>query len=197
MVSCESYKNCKKKPCEKIHFDCKCDIEYKIPEIEREFVVDQREKVGEHGKFMMGQVDWAVAKQHQTYEEKAQKKKQSELDRGEASKQEAMIEVEAADYIREFFEEDSQTNEPKLTDEESESDEDFQAAVNTKHKNISQSRIPVPTVVREQRRFDASNRLVASIVTAAYKDAGLIDQPGGEKYIIDQNKIMREGKLRK
>ena len=71
VVSCESYKNCKKKPCEKIHFDCKCDIEYKIPEIEMEFVVDQREKVGEHGKFMMGQVDWAVAKQQQANDEKA------------------------------------------------------------------------------------------------------------------------------
>lgn len=90
VVTCSDVK-CRAGTCEKVHIKCTCPAEiqvksrldlyvfsdiflysfYKVPELDREFLLDQRNKTGPHGRFQIGPLDKKEARRV----EKSEKRK--------------------------------------------------------------------------------------------------------------------------
>ena len=167
--------NCKLK----VHIQCKCPKEFRIPELELEFIHDQRCKVGVKGKMMMGLMDAVeTARQEKALQrEMLDKKRREERE----SKEEELfarhreLEKEQEQLLQEW--EDTLPELPPTTSSYS-------------WTNL-QNRDHFPRTVMAAMRGGVSQRTLANILSSYAVDLGLAtkDDPS---LLVDQAKVSRE-----
>ena len=143
--------------CTRIHIDCKCDRERKIPVSELSFIKDQRDKVGPTGKYQLGLVDSVHVK----------KRKRAQSRKFRSKKNAKCV---ASEPVTESFDSD------RVTSTSSEGSAEYNADATYEPDVFQSDHIDLENVAREADRYNLSDRSVASLLTAHLIDRKIITQ---------------------
>ena len=178
---------CTKENCNNQHIVCLCPQQIKVPLEERQYLKDQREKIGPKGSFQLGPVDMTAVKRDQKAADakerfQAQHLKQKEDD----------FATFASTSSQEIPIEDIGSNNFSNSDEKEEDDE-FRPA---KQPSGAYSYLKTPRYAMELVRSDVSSNIGASLANAFLLDLRAMDllKPGLDisTIIVDKSKIDRE-----
>ena len=163
ILTCTEY-SCQDDCQAKVHIDCSCTRDAKIPSMELQFMHDQRTKVGVQGRMMIGLIDAVeMARQEKAVQrEIMEKKKRKEKEEKEAAKEEELF----AKHRRWEQEEEATLQEweagAELTEDEDE-DDGSKAAIK---KSGQQNREHFPRTVMAAMRGGVSTRTLANILSS-------------------------------
>ena len=177
---------CRRKKCPGVHVDCFCERKDRIPEIELEFVRDQRLKVGHRGKMQMGKPDRKEAKRQ---EENNQKK--ASLESYYEEEREALKETRPEPRKRRGAAE----NQGEVVDqhvhvEDDAADDDYPHIGHKDSMDHNQNRITIMVYISEVERYFISDRAASALYNAALRTVGLITAEDTQK-VVDKAKIAR------
>ena len=186
ILSCEE-SSCSSSCFLKIHCNCKCPKDAKIPQLELQFIRDQRCKTGVRGKMQIGVRD-AVETARQVkaaQREELEKKRKQEREETEAKKEEELFARH-----REQVEEQE-----KLLAEWEDSDPVVIAAADASSCNNNwvnkQNRGHFPRAMMAAMRGGVSQHTLANILSAYGVDTGLVTRED-PSLLVDQAKVARE-----
>ena len=162
---------------------CKCAKDMKVPQEERQFLIDQRTS----RKMMIGHVDIIGTKKLQ----KRQKRKAKEM--VNATKYRRTTTVHNLDpsvsqaLAQDDVDESCDDNGAHAVDDS----EEEPRTVGTALVASTKMRLPLPTVARECDRHGVSDRCAAAIISAVLQDVGIIHEHDSSM-VVDKNKVRRE-----
>ena len=157
------------------HVVCKCPRDHKIPLIELQFMLSQRNKVGERGTMQISNVDKHEAVRYATKLKRRQSREKTE----QANKN---IDENPHNIHQDYFDQDEIIEDP-----DDQNDLDVIYATSSTENVLDVTRVGAAAV-----RYNVSTRATAAICTAtlaAAKDAGLLKEDAD--ILIDRNKIIR------
>ena len=171
-ISCSQAKCVSEPDCSGVHLHCTCSRDSKIPEMEWQFIKDQREKVGHQGLMLMGAPDIQESKR----QENLRIRKEKQRKHLESIEKEAQIEIDpvSVDLYDPVFEEDKEYVEDKAA----------------KDGTTNQNRNKIENFVSELERYGISDRAGAALLNAHNRDLGIITD-GKDKDAVDKFKIRR------
>ena len=161
--------HCSDDECEKVHIDCNCERKFKIPEMELQFVRDQREKTGLHGQMMMMDIDKEEVERLNKQEKRKPKSKKTS-------------EPEVIEPQMETGGDPEDCDNPDV-------DPDFTAKI-TEKGNHNQNRVNLDDFVAEVMRYGISDRAAAALHNSTLRVHGIIID-GEDKLAVDKSKIRR------
>lgn len=179
---------CFKENCSAVHIVCSCPPQKKVPIEEREYLRDQRAKMGPKGSFQLGTVDkQAVTRQEKHSKETARTEAQRRKHREEAETTFASTSSQYLSLECSFDE--------SIESSKSSAAEDFQPGSDSQGPY---SFLKIPRFAMELIRGDVSSRLGASLVNAFLLDLDamhlLKSEINVQQIIADKAKIDREKK---
>ena len=185
--------------CEKkVHIQCNCSIEKKIPVIDLEFIYDQRMKHGVHGKFQIAGVDTIeTTRQNKALEREAlEKKRIKDREEKEAKREEELF------YRYMESQREQQEAESFLEGKDEEGRDDLFLPSNHMEQSGGktsatgkwsglQNREHFPRTVMAGMRGGVSQRTMANILSSFVVDLGLATKED-PRLLVDHRKINRE-----
>lgn len=191
--------------CEKVHMNCSCPRQFRIPEKELVFMKDQRQKIGTKGMMQMSIVDQAEKlRQQKAAKRQRSENKNDDHDREQAegqvsSEQRASSTERGTDAMNDDSDwTDSGATGPSAATTATTaapppppSAAATAAAERTDQSQLKQNRQRLSHVAMEADRWSVSDRAAAAIATATLVDFGLVTQ-FDRTLIIDRHKIRRE-----
>ena len=178
-ISCGEVR-CTEAECHGAHLHCSCPREFKIPEIEWNFIKDQREKIGQHGLMQMGAPDIKEAKRQKKLRERKERKMKTLETRALGEKENQVEDYD--DTIVEMEDISTVDNDDK--------DEDFVAEQIGVERTHNQNRNNIENFISELERYGISDRAGAALLNAHNRDLGIITD-GKDKDAVDKFKIRR------
>ena len=178
-ISCNEFK-CSEAQCLGTHLLCSCPREFKIPEIEWNFIKDQREKIGQHGQMQMSGTDKKEAKRQEKLRKRKERRRKNLENR-------AISENE--NYVEDYVENNVDMEDISLVDKDDQ-DKDFDAMEKVGDGNHSQNRNKIDNFISELERYGISDRAGAALLNAHNRDLGIIND-GKDKDAVDKFKIRR------
>ena len=151
--------------------------------MDREFLKDQRNKVGPRGKFQIGMIDFVEARRA----ERCEKRKQEEALRKNNKKQ-------SEGQVQETLQDEEGIGDSD--DDEEIKDGDINITISEQNgKETKQNRLKLDNFARECDRYGVPDRQAAALANALFVDIGFIE-PVSEavesKNVVDKNKVRRE-----
>ena len=157
---------------------------FQVPEIDRQFLRDQRNKIGPHGKLQIGSIDRVEARRA----ERCEKRKQDEEEGLRKMKKRQLQEKE-----KETFQYDEQVDIGSDDDNDIASDDNIFIPIDEeKVKELKQNRLKLTNFARECDRYGVPDRQAAALANALLVDIGFVEPTGESKNVIDKNKVRRE-----
>lgn len=180
-------------------FSCNCEKRSKVPEREKQFLIDQRTV----RKMAIANVDRITTQKLQKREERVRRKMEISV----ALEKKEISNSSTSGFQNKEYHNTLEDNERDLESEADtkNTDEDFKWSYplskkrkrTVKPKLTSQMRISMPHTALATDLTGASSRSVAKISTAVLADFDLVS-PEQQTYIVDKNKVRREvNKIRK
>ena len=187
ILTCIEY-SCQNDCQAKVHIDCSCTLDAKIPHMELEFMHDQRTKVGVKGRMMIGVIDAVeTSRQEKALQrEIMEKKKREEKEEREAAKEEELFAKHRRWEQKEeaLMQEWEAGPEPTLT-----ADDDGSIAAGKVYGQ--QNREHFPRTVMAAMRGGVSTRTLANILSSYSVDIGLATKED-PSLLVDHSKVCRE-----
>ena len=174
-VTCDDVK-CSEDICDSVHISCDCLRKFKIPEMELEFVRDQRQKSGLQGHILMMSVDKEEVERLNKQERRKPKTKQMNTEDSEDREPMTLNEENYDDYENPNLDPDFSVNEPRNREKD-----------NLHH---NQNRINLDDFVAEVMRYGISDRAAAALHNSTLRTHNII-KDGNDKFAVDKNKIRR------
>lgn len=168
---------------------CKCDKDMKVPQRERQFLMDQRTT----RKMQIGTIDrkvTATMKRKQAREDWMKEREDEESRRKRAS-EDIVSPAEVLSVLQSESESASCSTSAKEADDANDDDDDdddndWTDAFQQQDRNM----VPIPTIALEADRYGVSNRAAAAISTATLVDYGIISLED-QINIVDHHKVWR------
>ena len=182
----------------KVHIQCNCPLEKKIPVMDLEFIYDQRIKHGVHGRFQIGGIDTVkTTRQNKALEREAlERKRKKDWEEKEAKKEEELFNR----YME--SQREQQEAETLLENTEEEVIDDMFLLPSDREKTGGktsatgkwsglQNREHFPRTVMAGMRGGVSQRTMANILSSFVVDLGLATKED-PRLLVDHRKVNRE-----